>query len=92
MKTKQSMSVSIKHFQPVWLTVIISFVISCVDIFSSGPERDSLFSRFHDAALFFEKEGFEVGVWTTSQDTAESGGDSTPATVPANDWCAIEFK
>lgn len=107
------MSVPQKLFQPVWLTIIIAFIISCsvsackkagdkpvvvsqillpyfnedtaqgyledlrkadvsvvllscTDIFLSGPERDSLFSRFHDASLFFEKEGFEVGVWTTS--------------------------
>lgn len=34
--------------------------------FETGPERDSTMARMHDAIEFFTKEGFEVGIWTSS--------------------------
>lgn len=41
-------------------------LLSLVDVFVTGQERDTLLSKLHYFIGLFEKEGFETGVWTTS--------------------------
>lgn len=79
------MSVPQKLFQPVWLTIIISFIISCsVSACKKAGDKPVVVSQI--LLPYFNED--------TAQGYLEdqSGGNFILATVPANDWCAIEFK
>ncbi|MBR4756254.1 MAG: hypothetical protein IK076_04865 [Bacteroidales bacterium] len=41
-------------------------LISLVDFFQTGSEREAMMERLHEGIVRFEEAGFEVGVWTNS--------------------------